>query len=328
VIVPPVSGPDPIADAEDLRWIDILIDRVSTRENITLSGRNDMLMNPPWTHLLETGSFAKRDPRGFVVVPFGLPILDAEASRVPTALANSTLKYENEITIIAQAGGTGITADYDVYIYGYTYDRSQFEELPSQVNKSFTIHDSHLGEDIPVRGDNVPVTMGDWTKLPGGSDQAFPFIDPYWKFAFNANATTANTPYTFRFDTGNVADQREDLLWDFEAADDTLVLYGFGCRAHANSLEAWIEITGDPVHTDHPEGRWQTPLGLNPIQFGAVQPEYPNDIPLFYPIPQFSNHNLIINDDRAFPRVRDNGAAIPADGTVVAVNGVRINRRG
>lgn len=328
-VFPPVTSAGAI---EDLRYINFTLDRKDTRNLVTLSGRKDSLMTPPRTKILSTGWDRGKPGRinnriyNSIVIPFGKGIEDAINDPIP-ALTATTMKYKDEITIITQAGSTDVTADYRIRLWGYKYQQDVIPRLPSSLSKAINFFDRYSGMQVTIPGNAVTINHDNWTSLPGGPDQDFPFINPFWRFAQNANATTANTPYQFRFDNGNVADQREDMQFAFDSQQKMLLINGLGVRTAANSKYTWLDITGDPIHQNHPKGKVTTLYGNNPMIFGSGYPELPADLPLFYTIPQFIDNQLVIYQQRAFVDHQDNGTSIPANSVTVALNGVLVERQ-
>ena len=81
--------------------------------------------------------------------------------------------------------------------------------------------------DYPV----IDVTEDTWAQLPGGLDQKVPKINPLLRYAYNLLATTPNTPYQFRYETGAVVDRDENLYFPYDVEDRYLIVKGIGVRA-------------------------------------------------------------------------------------------------
>lgn len=312
-IFPPISA---TGDPEDLESVYLVLDGKSYEDYVRLSGRADSLMTPPKQYLWQRS-----------LVAFGKPIGEALAGGAP-ALENTTPKYVRDVTVVTQAGSGGVNADYRIRIWGHRYTRdtlrrvAQRETMPG----AFQLVDREAGKTLAVTRPEVRIDYEHWTQLPGGLDQAVPKINPLWTFARNAQATTPNMPYVFRFATGDVATEAEDLYWPFDQELKALILKGVGVRAPANLAQVWVELTGDPDHKEHPKGRLPVSQFNNPLHFGSAYPIFRADLPFYFGIPAWQNKPLVIDRDKAFVACRDNGTSIPANAIVVAVNGVLIEK--
>jgi hypothetical protein len=295
-----------------------VVDGESTQNIINMSGRDDISTNPLRRHVYVNDG-------NTLFVMFGKNIIDSLNQPIPN-LANTSIKVTNRVSIITQAGGGGVTQDYRVRLWGYIYENRQLANFPNQTMPGeFTIRDRRNDRDISIPVNPVDITLENWSLLPGGVDQRKPSINPFLRFATNANATTVNTRYEFRFDTGNVDDEFKDLEFNYDIQNKLLIPKGLGARAHANSQEVWLRDTGDNFDTEVPEGRFTVLQNRNPIIFGSGDPQWPANIPVYYAIPTFGVTDHILYRTRAVVAMQDNGTQIPADGVAVALYGKEID---
>jgi len=313
-IISPINAGVP----EDLDHVYLVVDGTSTQDLVNLSGRDDISTNPPRRHVYTNDEYTE-------FVKFGTNIVDSLNEPIPN-LANTTVKVSNRVTVITQAGGGGVTQDYRIRLWGYQYDQQQLALLPTQTMPGeFTIRDRRNDRDISVPKNPIDINIENWSLLPGGVDQRKPSIMPFVRFATNSNATTVNTRYEFRFDTGNVDDEFKDLEFNYDIQNRLFIPKGLGARAHANSRFVWLRDTGDDFNTEVPEDRFTVLQNRNPIIFGSGDPQWPANIPLYYPIPTYGVTDHILYRTRAVVACQDNGAAIPADGIAVALYGKQVD---
>lgn len=322
----PPRNADGSAQALDDIWIVLGAD-MDTREYVNLTGNHEFLMTPPEQHLIRT---PEAD-----IYEFGEGILDVlldvrAGLTVNALLRNTTLKYVDGVTIVARAGASDVTADFAVELWGYRYDVDELPKilpvsaLPGGVDILEVARDRRL----TFSKGSLPITKEMWLQLPGGPRQAPPKVMPFARWARNARATTARTPYEFRFETGDVANAYQNLYFDYEANPyRALLVERFGVRWPTGSGYAWIQNTGDKIHEEHPRGRFQVAQFANPIHFGAAQPLYPDGLPLYFPIPRLAGHKMLIYRDKAYAAVQDSGTPIEANSIVVALAGIAFDLR-
>jgi hypothetical protein len=313
-IISPINAGVP----EDLDHVYLVVDGTSTQQIINMSGRDDISTNPPKRHV-----YINDDETMFI--KFGVNIIDAFNYPIPN-LANTTVKVTNRVTLISQAGAGGVTQDYRVRLWGYVYDQKQLALFSNQTMPGeFSIRDRRNDREIPIPVNSIDISLENWSLLPGGVDQRKPSINPYLRFATNANASTVNTRYEFRFDTGNVDDEFKDLEFNYDIQNKLLIPKGLGARAHANSNFVWLRDTGDNFDTEVPEGRFTVLQNRNPIIFGSGDPQWPANIPVYYSIPTFGVTDHILYRTRAVVAMQDDGNVIPADGVAVALYGKEVD---
>lgn len=310
------SPTDGTGNAEDLRNVWLVLDGRSYRDYVVLNGRYDANMGPSIQHL---------HGRGFVA--FGKGLREALKSGAPL-LENTTPKARRSITVYTEAGSSNITGDYRIRVWGYRYKKPVLEMIVGgqQMPGDITIIDVARGRVVQLQRKSLPIDYDHWTQLPGGLDQETPAIHPFFRHARNAQQTTPNTTYDFRFSTGKVATDDEDLFFPYDVERKTLLIRGLGVRAAANLRYAWVEITADPNNKEHPKGKVPVSEYNNVLHFGHGYPLLPANLPLYYPIPAWRNKPLLIHEDKAFVAIQDNGTPVSANAVTVALNGVLIER--
>jgi hypothetical protein len=314
-IRPPVAADGTI---EALDHVYLMLDDISTREYVNLCGRQDALMMPPRQHL-----------HANIWVPFGDGIVEAMKDQAPM-LASTTLKYRQSVRPVVRAGATAVTADFMIRLWGYRYTEDELRKILDRTVMSparVDIVDKARERVFSFEKEALLINWDNWQMLPGGPRQGKPAIMPYFRWARNAQATTPNTPYQLRFETGNVAEEEMNLYWPYDTLDKALLIKGLGVRAAANLKYAWIENTGDPIHKEHPKGKFEISEFNNPLHFGAAQPLYPAGYPLYFAIPRFADDSLLIWNDLAYVAIQDNQTPVAAGSVYVAVNGIAFDLR-
>ena len=332
-IQPPVDAV--FLNDEDLRKVVIVCDGHETGAYVSLSGIRTSLMAPPKNRI-----WAGR------LYSFGTP-------HNTNPLLNTTLKYKQNVTVACLAGPnaagiTGATQPYRVRLWGYVYKTS---ELPSAFNGGMMQFPAYLVDGarrrtLPIVKPAIPINGETWLTLPGGKDQAIPKINPYARYAYNALATDGlQGDYQFRFQTGGVIEEQENLYWEFDDKD-ALLIQSLGVTANNDTLMPPIGVfpnlarTGLRIAGDyHPKGPttrqslFPTDGLINQITYGrfdivwnVVFPIAPIDV--YNAIPLLDRPYLIWNEI-GHVVIRDNGAAVPPDplGVTVALTGIRVEMR-
>ncbi len=307
-VVSPVTG----AGADELlKKIIPAIDGTKYGAYSSLSGIRSSVMLPP-----KQRSWAGR------LFSFGNPM-----SNKP--LESTTLKYSHSLTMETLAGGSDITQNYRIRLWGYVYKVDELPRIFGTMLFPAEVRDTLRNRVLPIAKDAIEVNGDTWKTLPGGPDQSIPKINPFIRYAYNKNATDGKSgDYQFRYDIGNVDESEEDLYFDFDILNG-LIVVGIGIRADAagHLAKTALKIGGDY----HPKGLIPTTLANNPLHFGWAYPYYPADIPLYYAIPSFqslgSKPYLIWNEIGALI-AQDDGTAIDASSLIAALTGVRIEMKG
>ncbi len=301
-IFSPVTG---AGVAEALKKIIPVVDGERYGEYVSLSGIRDSVMTPPKGRIW-----------GAKLYSFGTPMSN-------NPLLSTTLKYSSSITLETLAGGTDITQDYRIRLWGYVYKVDELAKLFGSMQFPAQLFDKARNRTLTLAKEAIPVNGDTWKTLPGGKDQAIPKINPLIRYAYNANATDGKSgDYQFRYETGNVTESDEDMYFDFDAKD-ALLVEGLGVRAPANLAKTALKIGGDY----HPKGLFPTTQYNNPLHFGWAYPMFPSDIPLYYAIPRLERSLLIWNEIGQVI-VQDDGTSIAADAIIAALTGIRIEMHG
>lgn len=303
-IFPPVTS---TGVAEPLEEIHLVLDDKSHEEYISILGTDTYLMCPPKNNIFKNGLLAFGTPMIFAVKG-GSPLYEGVCP-----------KYAKSLKIEAKAGAGGITQDYRIRLWGYRYPVQELSRLIGSVGGKLEIRDERTNRTLTVEKPSIAVSWETWTQLPGGLDQAVPKINPLIRYARNANATTPNTPYQFRYETGDVAARTENLYFPFDIWKQALVVHGLGVYAPANLAWTFLNIDGK----DRPKKRIPTTQYNNPLHFGRAYPILPADLPLYYTIPKFDRPYLIWQD-KGYVAVQDNGTSIAANQITVALSGLLI----
>jgi len=302
-VIPPV---DSSGNPENLSRIQLNLDNKLEQYNL-IPGHDDYVVNPPKTNAYNGQ-----------ILAFGKPIWNVEPTFAGMLQATCP-KFRKSVTVECYAGGD-ITGDYRVRIWGYRYRAEDLPSVAGFIGGSGTISDPVTGRSSQfIDKPSLSVTEDTWTQLPGGLDQAVPKIFHFMRLAFNAQATTANIPYEFRFKDGLVATREEDLLFEYDIEKKIAVIKGLGVRAPAHLKEVWFDIGGDV----RPKGKFPTTQYLNPLHFGRAYPILPADLPLYFTIPLLDDL-ILISNEKAVVKAVDDGTSISAGEIAVIVNGILI----
>ncbi len=298
------------------RWY-LRLDGNNYDDHMSIAGTRSECVTPPKNATITADG----------IVAFGTPFVDAVKKAMP-ALENTCPKFKRTIGIQAWAGLGGITADFLVRLHCYIYRKEELPFIATEMPAISSIYDAPRRRTIAVNKRAVPVNYENWDNLPGGLDQSAPMIHPYWRWAANFIATTANTDYGFRPLLGTVdpAQEWQELYWNFESGEDVLIVKGIGVRPDAagNLMETVLKIAGD----DHPRYRIPTALDINnplanAIHYGQIYPIDGVGDPWFRGIPKLDKNYVIYNEIGEI-NVRDGGVAVLANAIRVAMNGILI----
>ncbi len=272
-------------------------------------------------------------------------------------MKNTTLKYKHDVTVSCLAGPdpagvTGAAQPFRVRLWGYVYKTADIPRAFGTMRFPAIMNDGLRGRSLYINKAPIAVNADSWLTLPGGHDQAVPKIMPFARYAYNARATDGvGGDYQFRFSQGGVADENENLYFEFDEKD-ALLIESLGVTAQNDTLMPPLGVFPALARTGlriagnyHPKGPTpQTSLyptdnainqlvyGRWPLSFLSVFPMPPFD--LFAVVPKLDRPYLIWNEI-GYVVIRDNGvAAVPLaapppalGGVVVAVTGTRIEMR-
>lgn len=303
---------------QDLKQIIPVVDGKGIEEYISLSGRYDSNMAPA-----QLNQFVGPAPFGTTreVFQFGTP-------GVESPLANTTLKAKNSIGIRTFAGDgtapyvTPIDENYRVRVYGVLYKTE--EEIrrifgDSVYGGEATLEDRNRNRRLAFTKDAVDITKRNWDMLVGGTRQSKPQVMPFVRYAYNAKATTANTNYEFNYTADEVDFDYEDMYFDF-GTEEALAVSGFGVRSPDNLEKMGIKLGSDELPRPN---AFSVLRENNPLHFGHGRPQFPEDFPMFIPIPTLK-YRYVINNEKGRIFVRDNGTSVSTDDIVAALQGIKI----
>lgn len=303
-ITPPVTG---LGVVENLQNVRLILDG-KEHPFININGTDTYLMQPPFTNILKNG-----------ITNFGVPLLDAVRQGNPLLLGTCP-KYSKDLRVQAQAGAGGISASFRIRAWGYRYELDQLRGiLGDSIGGSLQIADNRNRRTLELFKSPVVPSKDTWTQLPGGLDQAVPKVNHLARYAFNVNATVVNIPYQFRYDTGDVLIEEENMRFEYDRISNALLVEGIGTNAPANLLNTFLNIDGE----DRPDSRFPTEQNNNPLHFGRGNPLIPANIPLYYTVRPFDKPYLIWNEIGYLAAV-DNGVSIVANNIAVALYGTII----
>ena len=311
---------NPDGTPQDIGHVEFILDGQATGQYVRLPMRDDLNLFPPRRYVWASE-----------FVYFGQPIFEALRGQTPL-IDNTTLKYRESIRPVVRAGSTDVTAPFRIRLYGYRYTSKELARILPTTSMSgrVSIVDRIRERTFEVSKSDLAVNRDNWLQLPGGPKQEKPIVMPYWRYARNAQATQLNVPYEFRFDTGQVRAEEEELYWRFDTEKKALLLRGVGVRGHANAGAWWLQMTGDPEQKEHPKGRIPFTDRNNEYHFGRSYPVW-GDVslpPVYYSLRKFADYQALIAGEKAYLTFVDNGVApVPADGVVFAINGVLIELR-
>lgn len=309
-VVPPVTGGGTVENLEDIR---IKLDDVE-HPFVTSNGTDTTLMNPPETNiigtepgLISTGS----------IIKFGEPIIDHQRSSQPL-LDSTGLKFKDKVTITAETGTGGTTANFRIRLWGMRYKIDQLVPLIGNTfGGSFSIRDRRRQRTLRAFKQPIEINQVKWTQLPGGLDQQVPKINPRLIFSENDKATTANIPFQLRFDTGNVSSERRNLRFDFDRFNNAFLVTHTGINSAANMSNAFWNVDGD----DFPKSKWPITQNLNPKHFGrGISPGFNPDSLVYRATPELEKP-LLIWDEIGFLAITDNGTSVSANVVQASVFG-------
>lgn len=302
-IFPPVSAGTP----EALERVYPVVDGQSLESYVNLPAYHDYLITPP-----------KNLIYGRVLFTFGKP-----AS--PDPLANTTLKVSDRFAVEAFAGASDVTQPFKVRVWGYRYEDEEAlrRAFGAVYGGSRTAVEQVRNKSLTIPFPTIEVTEANFSKFAGGVHQDTPKIYPFVRYAKNDDATTANQPYEFRYETGKVENTWEELYFDFSKGDKALIVTHVGVRDVANLKYMWFNL--DEI--DYPYYKYLVEQGYNDFHFGKAYPYRHSDDEIFFPLPKLEKGYLIHNEIGKL-LVQDNGTSISADSIIVALAGKFIQLTG
>ena len=322
VAFPVIYSPTSASGAvDDLEYVQLVLDG-QPYPYIYLSGRQDTNMAP-----------APGRIRRNLQLNFGKSFVGRNGQ--PNAPLQATLpKFTQSVTVNAIAGGTNITDDYTVELWGFVYDAVQLATLvPVYAFPAQNVPDPLNGRSFIVPAREISA-MGDWTKnwkkLGGGLQQSTVDgqIHKLIRRARNLNATTASQGYRFQYQNSSatpaVQNPQDNLYWQL-SANQAILAERLGVRSPmptstgAALLGAWIDTPSEPNH-QHPVGGMPVDFNLNEYNFGLAQGETNK----FDAVPQLPQGEQLLTDETAYVTVVDNGQSVAANALMVAFVGTLV----
>jgi len=223
-------------------------------------------------------------------------------------IENTCLKGKHKLQVKCTGGLAGITGDYKVKLFGdyFKEDAAVTRLIGAMFNPvPATFYDIQRNKSVTI---NRPVacSIESLTEMSGGAIKApKPRVLPYVAFAWNKAATTANQEYNYSLDEQNVASDWEDMKWDLDKTEAILIT-NLAAKEVANSKELWIEI----ADLEYPRSHFDIRQFTNELPFSNFDLEQP-----------LRGYNLLIHDEKAILKVKDDGTIVPADTLLVGVWG-------
>lgn len=223
-------------------------------------------------------------------------------------IENTCLKGKHKLQVKCTGGLGGITGDYKVKLMGdyFKEDAAVTRLLGAMFNPvPATFFDIQRNKSVTI---NRPVSCSieTLTEMSGGALKAsMPRVLPYTSFAWNKSATTANQEYNYSLDEQNVDKDWEDMKWDLDKTEAILITH-LAAKEVTNSKELWIEI----ADLEYPREHFDIRQFTNEIPFSNFDLEQ-----------SLRGYNLLIHDEKAILKVKDDGTIVPADTLLVGVWG-------
>lgn len=309
-IWPPVT---PAGVEEELRKVVIVLDGEEYGRYVSISGIRSTLMTPPKDRI-----WAGR------LYSFGTP-------HNSNPLLNTTLKFQQNVTVNTLAGpNVAITQPFRVRLWGYVYKTTELPQVFGTMEFPARVVDRARARTLVLTKPSIRVTGDSWLTLPGGKDQAIPKINPFVRYAYNLLATDGmQGDYQFRLAVGGVAEEQENLYWEFDDKD-ALIIEGLGSKAAVNLARTGLRLAGSyrPKGPTDRVSMFPTTIGVNPLNYGHLFPFAPVDHPYFAAIPRLDRPYLLWNEI-GYVVIRDDGVGpVAANAVQVALTGTRIELRG
>jgi hypothetical protein len=296
-LIPPVNADTGII--RKLRYVTLMIED-KEYESLRISS-----IMAPLEHPLNVGA----------AINFGIPYLHRPLTGVtPTAIEGVCPKVaRGQKLAIKTVADEALTESYAIVLKAARIrGASKLLEVVGTptIDASFTL-------DTDTYHKTVPVSLESFDELPGGLRQSKPQIFPWFTYARNRQATTANTWYTFDYDTYAQYPWME-LTWNLVNKEAAYLVNYLGIIPHSNSKALRLYIEGrmtNPEFTTRPLPEknyfppamyYDTAVNTNLKKSGPKK--------LLKP--------FLFNGVKGAIQVIDNGTSISADGVEVMVYGV------
>lgn len=234
---------------------------------------------------------------------------------------NTCLKGNKKIQIKTIGGKGGVTGAYTIKLLGdyFKGDAAVQKRFGSMFNPTqATIFDARReGKSVSIYRP-VPATIANLSNMSGGAPKADkPRVLPYITFAYNAAATTANAPFAYALEEQHVDKDWQDMRWDL-GTDEAIYISNIGVKEVLHSKELWIQIAdeeypkGDSTNAPHFDIGYYT----NELPFSNFNSEQPP-----------RKYNILITNEKADIRIKDDGTSISADELLVGIWGKKFELR-
>lgn len=328
---------------EDLREVWLVLDGKTIQHYINLPGQGDILMTPPSTYVQERGGYS-------YLIPLGEPlwkVVNLSGANPNMPLRATAPKYSNYASVSVYSK-YAVTQPFRIRLLGYEYGQTALAALASKWNPK--VHVQTLARRIAANPSMpalsfthqaAPISMSTFTQLPGGLAQPAPKVNPYWRYARNAQATDANRQFVLsNFNslgggTGHIEDDFQDLGLEFNLNSNALVLRGFGVKGvplppgqsgapgvpgqHLGSA-GWF-IDGNTVPEEIGGQGFFMSQHVQTLAFGAAR----RGSTQFVRVPTFPGE-LLIYHNQAAPFIMADGTAAAADSVAVAMVGALVEQ--
>lgn len=230
-------------------------------------------------------------------------------------ILNTCLKGSKQIQIKTYGGRGGVTGEYEIKLYGdyFKGDKAVQKRFGATFNPTpVSITDGRrINKSVSVYRP-TPATIKNLANMSGGAPKAdYPRVLPYITYAWNRAATTINQPYSYSLDELHVLHDFEDLRWNYTDSDALWITH-LAAQEQLHSQELWIQVAdeeypkGDPTNLPHFDiGQFTNELPFS--NFASTQPP--------------RKYNLLLTNEKADLRVRDDGTPLGANTQLVGVWG-------
>jgi hypothetical protein len=206
-----------------------------------------------------------------------------------------------------------LTAD-DLYTIVLKCAKVKGEDKLMEIIPSFNPSFS-LNADVHVKP-AIPVSLSTFDELPGGLKQSKPQIFPWVTYARNAQATTVNQWYDFKYpDFATWAFQ--NLAWNLVNKEEAYIVENLAVLPHSNSKAARLYIEG---RITNPEFTTR-PLPEKNYFYPAMYYDTSVNADLKRAGPKAIKPPVLFHGVKGGIQVVDNGTSIPANGVEVLVFG-------
>lgn len=273
----------------------------------------------------------------------GEAVLDPTNNTSPADPINSaTPKFPSDTAVSPAVinDGTQIDQDFRVRLHVWRWQGTD-AELRDYINALYgrTTFNQNITMSNPFTGDRqtyqradpVRITpgadggsLGQFTKLTGGTDQQLPKVRPWVTWSENNNATTTNQFYQFRTRNDRVDEDWKELEHDFTDAKKAAIYDYFQVNQPNNLLEGMFNLDErdgpQPSVALPPNSAHQLPV-VRPLD-GTKRTQDANQLPVGAES-AFGARQVVWNDKGGF-RVRDDGTSIGANNILIGVQGYRL----